>query len=164
MELRKRGKILALTSHLNAHIGHLERISEEQGRMTPSDSSKLQQYSRDIVQVSRDYCEHIQRLQNLERTKPPGKLASEFLLKRECRPHARWKLEKIASQLRWGCCLRQCRCCERWSAIQIDTGSAKTMHFDNDCDCCARYNKPIATTPVPATTLATTSIATTCVA
>lgn len=134
--MKKRDKILALTSHLNAHISHLERISEEQGRLTPSDSSKLQQYSRGLLQVSSDYCEHIQRLQNLEKTKPPGRLANEFLLKRGGRPRAHWKLEKIACQLRGGCCLRQCGCCERWSAIQIDAGSAKSTHCDSDCDCC----------------------------
>lgn len=158
--MRKRDKILALKSHLSANIEHLERISEEQDQLTSSQSSKPQQYSRELLSLYNEYCEQIRLLQKLEKSKPPGKLARDFLLKRDRKPCTKWMLERIDCHLRGGCCLRQCGCCERWSGIQIGSGSAKSMHCDSDCDCCARYKRSIANTSIAPSSTATALLGT----
>ncbi|OQE29786.1 hypothetical protein PENSTE_c002G05961 [Penicillium steckii] len=146
-EVRRGHRMIQHEMHLGAKLFHYESIEEQAMTLSPllhgTQQVQIDECTRQLQRLRDDFITHLQRVAEMEDTKPSGSLVKEYLKKvqqqEKLQPQTLWKFERIYCQLRGGCCSHNCGCCERsWRTIRDHSSRVHYLHCGRSCGCCNR--------------------------
>ncbi|KAJ5180954.1 hypothetical protein N7492_004164 [Penicillium capsulatum] len=141
-QTRRGNEILQREMHLGAMLSFYQNMTAEQIARDSSRAEKIQDCKAALKTINLDYWQHRAQINEIEKTKPRGRLVQDYVRIQHRRPERLWKVERIFCRLRGGCCSRDCGCCERtWRTIRDPHGLPGYLHCGRSCGCCERHRE-----------------------
>lgn len=139
-EIRRANNIIQREIHVGATSRHYEIQVQHESPPEPSTLKKLQKCDIELKLLNIEYFQHLERIAELMKRKPPGRLVHRYTKGLQHKPKQLWNIERTYCRLRGGCCARDCGCCERsWNTIRVPSGKIRYMHCTGSCGCCTRH-------------------------
>lgn len=122
-EIRRANNIIQREIHVGATSHHYETQVQHESPPEPSTLKKLQKCDIELKLLNIEYFQHLERMAELIKRKPPGQLVHRYTKCLRHKPKQLWNIERTYCRLRGGCCARDCGCCERsWHTIWDPSG------------------------------------------
>lgn len=139
-ETRRANSIIQQETHIGTTYHHYEIQVQHESPPEPSTLKKLQKCDMELKLLNIEYFQHLERMTELMKRKPPGRLVHRYTKDLRHKPKQLWNIERTYCRLRGGCCARDCGCCERsWHTIRDPSGKIRYMHCTGSCGCCTRH-------------------------